>query len=483
MIKKNLFYNSLLSMSQVLFPLVSFPYASRILGPSGLGSVSFVDSFTSYFILFSALGIPIYGVREIAKVKDNPTKLNEVFNELFKINLSATTLFAVIYIVLIFTLPQLQSYTQFGLIGIGILFLNVLSLEWLFQGLEKFEYISKRTIIIRFLSLILLFVFLKPNSSPIIYYLIIASTFLFGGLSNLLYGLKFIRFNAVVNAKKLVRHVRPLVVILGSTLAVSIYILMDNLLLGLIKGDEAVGIYSTAIRIIKVPFAFITAIASIIIPQMSRAYSENNVLEMQSLINKSFTFICVVSIPISVGLVTSSSFIVNIFAGNKFQDAIPVLKILAPLNIIVGIGSIFGVQILTTIGKERYLLRAVVIGMLFSISCNLVLINFFSEIGAAVTSLLTEIGVTILTIFFARQHIKIKIKHAVFFQCLIGSIPFLFIRYASSFLSIGYNLREVLIIISCGIFYLTYLWFFVKNEYIINLKMSVISKLHFQREP
>ena len=175
MFKKNLFYNSILSISQFIFPLITFPYSSRILGPQGIGAINFIDSFTQYFVLFAALGIPLYGVREISKQKGQPVGLNKTFSEIFAIHLISALIFSVVYLGIALTIPNLRLHLDLVFIGIIMVLSGVFSAEWLFQGLEEFKYITTRSLIVRSLSVVFLFVFLHKNSPPFVYYAVMAS--------------------------------------------------------------------------------------------------------------------------------------------------------------------------------------------------------------------------------------------------------------------------------------------------------------------
>jgi O-antigen/teichoic acid export membrane protein len=468
-----------LSISQFIFPLITFPYASRILGPRGIGAVNFIDSLTQYFLLFAALGVPIYGVREIAKVKDERDALNKTFSEIFIIHICSTGIFSVLYIGLILLIPMLHAQLDLVFIGLLILAFGFLSLEWFFQGMEKFSYITKRTLLVRVSSIFLLFIFLKPGSQPFVYYAVLSTVYVFTGIINFF---SFRNYVSIVtkdlNFKK---HIKPLSIILGSTLAISVYIYMDNVILGFIKGESAVGYYSTAIRIVKIPFAFITAISAVMIPRISQAFKNGQIDSVRSLIDRSFNFICIVGIPIAFGIFVCSEFLIRTFAGEGFLNAITPLRILTPVILLVGMSNICGIQLLTPFGKEKLLLKAVLGGMLFSLVANFCLIPFFSFIGAAITNVLTETIVTLLTFFAVKKYIKISFDKRIFLQCFLGSAFFFPIALLIEKINLTYILQEVLIILSCILFYSVYVVVFVRNKYVDSIRISVFKRLSLTR--
>jgi O-antigen/teichoic acid export membrane protein len=475
MLKRNLAYSLFHTVVQFIFPLITFPYATRILGPQGIGSVNFIDSFTQYFLLFASLGIPVYGIREISKVKFNQEELNKVFSEILCIHFLSTLAFCIIYLALGLSIPGLRNHFDLILIGIAILLLNVFMFEWFFIGLEELPYLVKRMFVVRLTSIIIMFALLHYFPRSFYYYLVSAIVVLLSVISNLMIIRKFVTFRFTNLAFK--KHFKPLFIILGASLAVSVYVILDTVMLGFIKGDAAVGFYATAVRIVKLPFAFIGAITAIMIPQVSRAYKMGNIEEVKVLANKSFTFICIVGFPVAIGLALSSSFVVNTFAGKQFADSVIILRILTPVILLVGFNSVLGAQLLTSIDKERQLLFSVIAGMIFSLVLNLILIPRLSYYGAAITNVATELVVTGLCLYFAHRAVTINIDKKILLQSFFGALVFIPISLFIKRLNMNYTLSELLVIFACALFYVIYFWYFIKNVYVENMKTVVIQKL------
>lgn len=475
MIKKNLFYTLLLSVSQFIFPLITFPYSSRILGPKGIGAVNFIDSFTQYFLLIAALGIPTYGVREIAKRRNDPQALNKLFSEILVIHLFSTLILAVFYIGIAFLLPDIRVHLHLVLIGVLLMFCSVFTIDWLYSGIEQFSYITLRSLIIRSVSVIALFLILKPGSSPETYYMLIVLAAALTAAFNIINLKKHVQLGFKQLAFK--SHYKPLFILLSSALAVSVYVFIDNIILGFIKNEEAVGIYSTATKIVKLPFAILVAINAVIIPKVSAAYNEGRLNDIQELINKSFAFLCVVGLPIMVGVFVSAKFLVHTFAGEKFIGAVPVLQILSPVTMLVGLTFIFAAQLLTPMGQEQPLVKISVLGMVFSLSLNLILIPWLSSSGAAITNVLTELLVTILCYRLTIKHINIKFDRKIFLNCLLGSLSFIPLAIILHSVINKPFVADITIMVVCAVAYILYILLFVKNAYVDNLKNDVLSKL------
>ncbi|WP_428331697.1 flippase [Mucilaginibacter sp.] len=475
MIKKNLIYNALLSVSQFIFPLITFPYSSRILGPNGIGSINFIDSFTQYFILFAALGIPLYGVREISKHKSDQKALEKSFNEIFLIHIISAFVFSIIYLIIGFLIPNLRAHFDLVLVGITMVIFGVLSAEWLFQGMEKFAYITSRTLVVRIISVALLFIFLKKNSPPVVYYGVLASGVVVNGFINIFYLKRIIKINFSEVALK--NHLKPLFIILGSTLAVSVYLLMDSVILGFLQSEKAVGIYATALRIVRLPLALIGAVNSVIIPRVARAYDQSNYQEINSYAQKSFGIICVLVFPIVVGIYISSPFLIHTFAGNKFNESIIPLQILAPLILIIGFANIVCVQLLAPMEQEKALLKIYFASMIFSLVINIFMIKYYSYLGASIGMILTETFATVVAYFYLKKIIDIVFDKRLLMLCSFGSLIFFPIAFIVRSLISNDLIKEITVIFCCILFYSSFILLFVKNAFITNLKKMFFSKL------
>jgi O-antigen/teichoic acid export membrane protein len=478
-IKKNLVYNVLLSVSQVIFPIVTFPYASRVLGPRGIGEVNFVNSITQYFILFAALGIPIYGVREIARVKENKSKLNILFTELLLIHLSVTIFYSLIYFVIVLTFTH--SFETIGLywVGIGILMTNVFLIEWFFQGIEEFKFITIRSLLIRVVGIFLLFILVHNSKDVVMYYALTLIIFILSAISNFVFAKKHVKLVfANLNFRK---HIKPLLYILGSTLAISAYIYLDNIILGILCGKEAVGYYSTSTKLTKILISFITALGIVLIPKLSASFKESNTERIKTLLNKSFSFVVILSIPIIVGIILLAPMIIKIFAGEAFSPSVMVLRIIAPTTLLIGLNNIFGVQMLAAMGKEKYLFISVLVGMVVSIGANFIFIPVFSQNGAALTTVLTELVVTLLTWYYARKYFSISFEIRQLIYGAGASILFLPLYYCLKLFIPNEIVSSIALVLLAVPLYFGVQIFILKNNYIIEIFRSINKKYNYAR--
>ncbi|NLR65285.1 flippase [Chitinophaga varians] len=474
-IHKNVFYNTLLSVSQVLFPLITFPYVTRILGPEGLGAVNFVDSITQYLILFAALGIPLYGIREIAKVKNSKENLSKVFSELFFLHLSLTIILCLIYVLLFSFIPKLYHNRGLFWIGSVILFVSVFPSEWFFQGMEKFSLIAVRAFLIRILSIVLLFLWVRKPTDTALYYGITLLSIICNSLVNIY----FLRREITLSFKNLniKRHLGPLVYIFSSNVAISVYVLLDSILLGFLRNTEEVGFYTTPLKLNRVLLALLSAFSMVMLPRLAAAFSEKRMEEARALLTNSYRYVILLSIPVGVGLLLFSSDIVLLFAGNAFQESVIVLKITSFLMFLIGLSNIFGMQVLIPIGKEKVLLKTVSIGMFLSIGLNFFLIPFLGYIGAAVTNVLTELVVTFVSGYFAFKYVRFRFSYKVVVVAIICCLPFYPIMFLFSFIQMNFAIKLVATIICCGLAYFaSQLWIF-RNPLLLEGKTVLMSRL------
>ncbi|MBE0649545.1 MAG: flippase [Bacteroidales bacterium] len=426
-VKKNLFYNLLLLSGNLLFPVINFAYASRILGPVGIGKVQFVITFASYFVVIAQLGIPVYGMREVAKAKNDRKRLDKLFSELLLINLLSSLLLLVVYLGVILSVHWFSNSLDYYLLA-GLLVLSGFSvLEWFYQGMEQFRFLTIRSVVVKTLALAGLLLFVKTPGDLMIYFLLTMGSTLAVNLWNL----AGLRKQVTVRLKglKLKAHFSALLILFASSLTIAVYTLGDTLLLGFFSGDKAVGFYTAAKKLILITVPLITSLGTVLIPRMAQSLDVNNTAELQLRVKQSFSFICLFGIPVSMGLLVFAPEIMVAFSGKQFSGAILSLQIIAPTIFMVGLGYLFGMQLLIQGGYEKLYLKATVYGMIMSLLLNLVLISLFQDKGAAVTLLVTETLVSLISWFFVWKKMKIKMDWSLALKALVASLLFLPVAY------------------------------------------------------
>ena len=421
--KKDFFYTLLLSLSNILFPILTFPYASRILGPVGIGKVQITSSFAQYFALIAALGIPVYGMQEIAKRKNNKEALTKVFSELTTIYLVTSFAVTIIYGCIIFGVPYFQSNISLYAYSGVLILLGFTSIDWLYLGLEEFKLVALRSILIKVISVILLFSIVKEATD----YTYFLGILLFSILGNNVLNLLLIQNRTGFRFQnlRLTQHLKPLFFIFATAIVTSMYTVLDTVLLGFLSDEYSVGLYTISTKLAKLSLPFIISAGFVLIPKFALFNHENKPEEIQRLLDKSWHFIIQFSIPISIGLLILSPEFIVAFSNHLFASATTSMRILSLLPVLVGIGYFFAFQVLLPMGKTKEIFFSVLGGMTIFLVANFLLVPELKDKGAAIANVLSEITVTGLYFYFIRKNASFTIQWNLVVYGLLSTSLFL----------------------------------------------------------
>lgn len=477
--KKNFFYTVLLSIVNILFPILSFPYAARILGPVGIGNVQFVVSFAQYFALFAALGIPIYGIKETARHRDDPAKLSAVFTELTTIYFIASLLFFAIYIGIIFIFPFFESARTLYLYAGLLIFLSFSYTDWFYAGLEQFRAITIRSVIIKIISLLLLYVFVRNENDFSKYLLIIVFSIL--GNQVLGFCMIFRKTHFTFIGLDFKKHITPVFYIFSASIAASIYTVLDTVLLGFLSTIRAVGLYTAAVKIIRMVFPFVTSMGTILMPGISKNFSDNNMTEVEEKLDNSFKFLTFFAIPVCTGIAILAPEFIIVFSGRQFTEAILCMQILSLLPLLVGFGHFFHLQVLIPAGRNKEVFLSMFAGVITCLALNFMIVPSLHETGAAIANIATELVVTTCYFFFIRKYYTLTHNWKFFFQSLLCVIPFLPLVWIIRMLGLDILITLLLSIITCSIVYSCIHLFIFKNAFLLNFIKPFLNRLRFNK--
>jgi len=231
------------------------------------------------------------------------------------------------------------------------------------------------------------------------------------------------------------KHIKPLLYIFASTLAISLYAIIDILILGFLKGDVYVGYYTLASKLNKVPLTFIVSLGIILLPQLTQAAHEKDIVNFKRLIQKSIDFVIMLSVPITIGLILCSHQFIVLFSGNQFLSASRSMEIMSGISLLIGLSNIYGMQILIPFGEDKKLLISVLIGTVISLTLNFILIPIWADFGAAFTNLISELAVTVIMGYFVSKVIEIPLPFKALASQSIFYIPVLLL---------GFYLRDII---------------------------------------
>ncbi len=422
-IKKNFSYNLLLTLSNILFPVITFPIISHTIGPIGVGKIQFINTYVQYFILISALGIPMYGIREVAKARINLIILKTTITELFILNALTSIILTCTYFVTIFTISPLKMDYNYYLIASLMLITSFGNIEWLFSGLEQFKFIAIRSLIVKVLSFILIILLLKSEKDILSYLWIIVITNVVNNFWNLFKARNYLVLYSLKNLN-IRKHLKPIIYIFSTIAAISIYAILDTLFLGFIKGYEAVGYYTAATRLSKPIIPVLTALGTVLIPRISSSFEKNDFIAIKKYAMQSMNYVIFIGVPITFLIAILSKELIIILCGRSFLEASFCLKLFAFISLIIGLSNVWAIQILTPAKKDKFVMYSVIGGLIVSIVLNLILIPRFSYNGAAVSNLFTELLVMGAFAFFSNRFFKISLEINVIFKALCSTILF-----------------------------------------------------------
>jgi len=461
-------FNYLLNVIRIgvttLLGLASMPYINKTLGVDSVGKYEFINSIITYFVLFSALGIPTYGIREIAKTRDNLKERSKITIELFIILIITNIISYLLLFVILFNTPALHSYKTLIYTICPIIFFTSLSFEWFYQGIENQLYITVRTVIIRTLTLFALFYFIESKDDYIIYAAILTIGIIVGNIFNLFYLRNFISLKSFtfkeINIK---RHINGVLTIFLATISISIYLQIDSTLLGIYGSEYNVGLYTTSNKLIRLAILFVTTIGAVMLPRLSYLYQNNDLDLYYKYLENSLKYILLISCPLVSLTFGLSKEIILIMAGEEFTRSILPMKILSILVFIIGLSYYFAFMILYPKGKEKTYTIIVFCSAVISIILNVLLIPKYFEVATAIVTVIVELIGLLLMIYFCRKDVsKIKLFNYDNLSIIFAGIVMLIPIYIIENLELG-NIEKVLISTITSLLLFVFILLLTKN--------------------
>ena len=424
-ITKNAFYNVLLNLTAVVFPLITAPYVSRVLEPDGVGLYNFSNTYAGYFALVAMLGIPTYGVREVSKLRDDKEAMSKLVSQLMSIATIMTLVVSVIYIITVALIGQLSENYLIFLIAGFVIYLAPLKINWYYQGIEEFGVITKVSLVVKTLSVICLFLFVREKDDLIVYVIL---SVLGGVLADIWNFLRMCRLGIKprMTLQGLKSHMSPLMILFTSSIAISVYTVLDTLMLGFITGYEEVGYYTNAMHISRVIVSTVASLSLVAVPRVSFYMKNKDYNNINILINKSFSVVSFLAFPAAIGLSCISMTFIPLFFGVKFAGSVIPMMILSFLVIIIGFNNLTGTQILIGMGYDKYFLYSMLVGTFSNFILNCVLIPIMGAVGASIASIVAE-GLVLLVsgvMVIKKTPIRIEIKSSVI-KSLVGALSFI----------------------------------------------------------
>lgn len=449
----NFLMNVILTISSFIFPLITFPYISRILQADGVGKIQLASSYVAYFLAFSQLGLPIYGIRACAIVRDDRFKLSKTVHELLIIQIAMTILSYIILFFTIRTIPRLWDEKNLYLITSMIIFLNTLGVEWLFKAMEQYTYIAIRSLIFKVISILAMFLLVHEQDDYKLYAGISVFASSGSNLLNLTQIGKYIDFKPVSNYN-IKQHIKPVLILFANTCATIIYTNLDSVMLGFMATDADVGYYSVAIKVKNILVGVVTALGAVLLPRMSYYFDQGKKEQFWLFVEKSMHFVLILALPLTVFFMIFAENSIPFLSGEGFTLAVQPMVIIMPTLLCIGFTYVMGMQVMVPMGKETIVLWASAFGAIIDLILNAVLIPSFKASGAAIGTLAAEIAVFIVQ-FWALRKEMIPIFHKL--QIPIVALATACASLASFWIKFFSCGNFIILVSSAAIFFLIYL--------------------------
>lgn len=471
-IKLNAILNIINTLLSFIFPLITFPYVSRVLGVDNIGKINFSDSIIGYFALLASLGIYQYAIREGSRYKENSEKLSKFVSEIFSLNILFTL---VSYITLIFTIiiiPKLHSYFLLIMISSTSIIFNTIGCNWLNSICENFLYTTVRNILVKIISIILMLFFVRDINDYVLYTIIVVFSAAAGQLCNYFYLKKVCPFNITIHLN-LSKHIKPILIIFATEIAATIFVNSDMTLLGILASERSVGLYSVSTKLYRLIKNIPVAIFAVIIPRLSLYLEKGQNGKYMLSLSKALETIMVLVIPIIIGIELLGNNIIYIISGSEYLDSLISFKILGLAFLFSTLSVYNNYLILLPNRKENIVLQATIFAAIFNIVANIIFIPVFKQNAAAMTTLISEMIVVLWGNFHIKKQFKIKYNIKNLISILFSSTLVALIIIVIKFLISDDILQLIIsIIISIPVYFVA---LFLLNNSIVTNELKDIS--------
>ena len=403
-LKLNFIMNAILTMSSFLFPLISFPYVSRVLLSEGTGKVALATSVVAYFLMFAQLGIPTYGVRACAKVRDDKRLLTKKAQELLIINLvMAAVAYAALFGAVVF-IPRLRQERGLYLLVSLTIFFTTIGMEWLYKALEQYTYITVRSLIFKLIALAAMFALVHSKDDYVIYGGITIFASSASGLMNFIHARRYISLRPV-GGYEFKPHLKAVAVFFAMACASTVYTNLDVVMLGFMVPDEIVGHYNAAVRIKSILVSIVTSLGTVLLPRASYYVEHRQMDQFRKITAKALKFVMLLALPLVLYFMLFARQGILLLSGEDFMGAVAPMQWIMPTLLFIGLTNVMGIQILVPTGREKKVLWSIIAGAVVDVALNVALIPKFGAAGAAAATTVAELAVLIVQFVFLRKEV------------------------------------------------------------------------------
>lgn len=474
-IKKNFIMNTLLTMSSFLFPLITFPYISRVLMPAGTGRINFATSVISYFSMFAQLGIPTYGIRACAKVRDNREELTRTAHELLSINLIMSVISYIALAIALMIVPQFQEERPLIVLISLTIALTSVGMEWLYKAMEQYSYITIRSLIFKAIAIVAMFLLVHEQSDYLIYGGITIFAASASNILNLINAHKYIGFKPV-GKYNLRRHLKPVAVFFAMACATTVYTNLDNVMLGIMATKDDVGLYGAAVKIKTVLISVVTSLGTVLLPRASYYIEQGNMEKFRKITAKALNFVMLLATPLTIYFILFAKQGILLLSGELYYGSIVPMQVIMPTLLLIGITNILGIQILVPTGREKIVLYSEIAGAVVDVIINALLIPRMKSTGAAIGTLVAEFVVLVVQYRALKDEVGYAFGQICYWKIAAGIALGSALSIGVSYLGLGYFMT---LLITAVLFFGCYGGFLLltKEDMTVELYNQAIGKI------
>ena len=471
---KNYLYNLAYQVLILILPLVTTPYLSRVLGAKGTGIYSYTYTIVNYFVLFGSLGVSLYGQREIAYAQQKKHKRKKIFIELVIFRFITISI-AIIFYYLFFI--RRGEYSQYYKILLFELIAGAFDISWFFQGLEEFKKTVTRNILVRTISVALIFIFVKEQEDLVTYMYIYSLADLIGNLTLWLYLPKYFRGVKIKNIN-LITQIRPIILLFIPQITSKLYNMLDTTMLGKMVADKSeTGYYEQSQKVIRLLLTVVTSLGTVMIPRMANMFANGEKKQINYYMRRSFSFVFMLSFPMMFGIISISKAFTPVFFGPGYEKTYILMSIISPIILLMGVANVLGNQYLLPTKRQKEYTISVGAGVIANFALNYILISLWSSIGACIATVLSQVVVDYMQFRMLREDIKIRNVIKLSYKYIFASL-IMFGACNLTKIIVSQGIASIMLQIGVGVIVYGFVLIRLKDEYLYMLLRKIYEKFN-----
>ena len=445
-ITKNYLYNLAYQILILILPLITTPYLSRVLGAKGTGIYSYTYTIVNYFVLFGSLGVALYGQREIAYAQQKKHKRKKIFIELVLFRFITIAIATLVYYICFMKTGEYSVYYRILLFE---LIAGAFDISWFFQGLEEFKKTVTRNILVRTISVALIFILVKKE----------------------IRGVKVKNIN-------LMHQIRTIILLFIPQITSKLYNMLDTTMLGRIVADKSeAGYYEQSQKVIRLMLTVVTSLGTVMIPRMANMFANGEKKEINYYMKRSFCFTFMLSFPMMFGIISISKAFTPIFFGPGYEKTAILMSIISPIVLLMGIANVLGNQYLLPTKRQKEYTISVGVGVIVNFVLNYIFITLWQSIGACIATVVSQVVVDFMQFRQLKNEISIKRVVKLSYKYLFASL-IMFAACSLTKLIISTGIISIVLQVAVGVMVYGFILIRLKDEYLYMLLRKIYEKTH-----